>query len=227
MTNSMATQPGDKQLRRKGTATAVHAQEMSDLKAAVARMSAVLEACDVIVRALAPENAPGFIRAQELLTQILTAANKLERESVQEIVDGIKAQHREVLRTKLELRAIKAVMTGTEWRTAAELGRLFNPNVVNARSGVNRWRANGRIFGIDHQGRELYPAYVFDATWRPLPAIRKVLDVLTGLPPILIAGWFESTSSALGGKRPRELIASDPDAVLAAAEDRVTRENYG
>jgi hypothetical protein len=220
--NSTAAQSGDRRPRRKRTAGGVWAPETNDLEATVARANAVHDACALIMRALARKDAAEFFREHEpLLAQMLTAASKLKRKSVQEIVDAIKAQHLEALRSKLERRAIKAVMTGTEWRTAAELGRLFTPKVVNARSTVNRWQANGRIFGIDDQGEQLYPAYVFDAAWRPLPAIRKVLVVLTGHAPFSIAAWFESTSSALSGKRPRELIESNPDAVLAAAEDHV------
>jgi hypothetical protein len=47
--------------------------------------------------------------------------------------------------------------------------------------------------------------------------VAQVMQVLTGYSPYRLASWFESTQGALGGRRPRELLDSDPAAVLAAA----------
>ena len=47
--------------------------------------------------------------------------------------------------------------------------------------------------------------------------IKDILAVLAGYDPELLAGWFDSTSRFLGGKRPRELVANEPAKALAAA----------
>ena len=185
----------------------------------MARLEGVREASRLIMREFATSETPDLVQDEKRFAmRICMAINKLERESLQELVDAIEPQRQGATRGELERRAIEAVMAGTEWLSTAEIGRIFNPKVINAHSTVNRWRANGRIFGIDHRGRKLYPAYVFDAGWRPLPTIKEILIALTGFSPFGIAPWFDSTSSALGGKRPREVVASDPDAVLAAAK---------
>jgi hypothetical protein len=123
------------------------------------------------------------------------------------------------LRTDLEKRAIEQVLQGAEWSTAAEIGARRAPGAANSHGTISRWRDAGAVFGIDHGGRKIYPAYVFDASLQPLPAVRKVLEVLKNCEPFRIAAWFESTNGFLGGRRPREVIGTDPDAVVAAARE--------
>lgn len=213
---------------RKNSAAGPRAQGPSDMEAVVARMESLREACRLIMRELFREEAARLVPVQErLMMRIFTVVSELERKSLQEMVDLIEPQRPVALLVKLEMRAIEAVMTGTEWLTDAEIRRLLNPRVVNARSTVNRWLANGRIFGIDHRGKKLYPAYAFDENWRPLPAVKEILSVLSGFSSFRIACWFESTSAMLSGKRPREVVASGPDAVLAAAKDHLSGAIHG
>ncbi|MDM0001253.1 hypothetical protein QTI24_21785 [Variovorax sp. J22P240] len=221
MSDKVSTTPtrGDVRPRRKDLAAGLRTQGTSDMEAVVAQVESLREACRIIMRELVREEAARSVPVQErLMMRIFKVASELERKSLQEMVDLIEPQRPLARRVELEQRAIEAVMAGTQWLTAAEIGRLVNPKVVNARSIVNRWQASGRIFGIDHRGEKLYPAYVLDATWRPLPAVKEILAMLTGFSPFRIASWFESTSSALGGRRPRQAIERDPDAVLAAAK---------
>ena len=131
------------------------------------------------------------------------------------------------LRTDLEKRAIEQVLQGAEWSTAVEIGARRAPGAANSHGTISRWRDAGAVFGIDHGGRKIYPAYVFDASLQPLPAVRKVLEVLKGCEPFRIAAWFESTNAFLGGRRPREVIGTDPDAVVAAAREHAMGPVHG
>lgn len=203
-TEVAATPQGDVRPRRKDRAAGPRTQGASEREAAVARVESLREACHLIMREIVREEAAQRVCVHERLTmRLFTVASELERKSLQEIVDLIEPQRPVAVRAELERRAIEAVMAATQWLSAAEIERLFNPKVVNARSTLNRWQSNGRIFGIDHRGKKLYPAYAFDATWQPLPAIQEILHVLTGFSPFRVASWFESTSSALNGRRPR------------------------
>lgn len=143
--------------------------------------------------------------------------NRMERASVQELVDQVEVRRPAPTRIDLERRAIERVLQGVEWSTAAEIGARRAPGAANPHGTISRWRDSGAVFGIDHGGRKIYPAYVFDASLQPLPAVRKVLEVFKGYEPFRIAAWFESTNAFLGGRRPREVIGTDPDAVVAAA----------
>jgi hypothetical protein len=91
---------------------------------------------------------------------------------------------------------------------------------------VGRWKQQGRIFAIRRDGRDHFPQYALGDDFRPLPAMARVLPELSHHSSEWIAGWFESTSSFLGGARPRELIATEPERVIAAARDTVEAEEF-
>ncbi|MGF6634884.1 hypothetical protein [Paraburkholderia sp. MM6662-R1] len=123
--------------------------------------------------------------------------------------------------------AVAAVMNGTEWVTAQTVGQWHDPEAANPLEVTNRWKQEARIFAIELAGQTLYPAYLFDETGNPIPEVAEILRVFASYGPFRIASWFESTSSMLHGKRPREVLASDSPAVLAAAKDHVVGPVHG
>lgn len=171
----------------------------------------------------------GALRAEraQLELSVRSAINQLEQSSLQAIVDATPVRQVSATRSQLEQRAIEAVLQGTAWLSALEAGRRHNPEAVNPHAAVSRWQQAGRVFAIERAGQRLYPAYIFDELGQPQPALEEVLRVLAGYTPFRVASWFESTSSALGGRRPRELLASDPAAVVAAARDHVLGPLHG
>lgn len=120
------------------------------------------------------------------------------------------------LRKQLEQAAVNAVLTGTEWISESEVAMLAC-SASEPCGSIDGWIHDGRVFAIDCDGRSFFPIYAFDTLGVPLPAVQDVLSVLACYSPWHLAFWFESISSMLGGARPRELIATDPCAVVAAA----------
>ncbi|CAN7171264.1 hypothetical protein LJR084_000316 [Variovorax sp. LjRoot84] len=195
------------------------------VQALVARIDSMREASRLIISELSRTlTGP---RDKKLTLHVREAINELERQSIQALVDEVEPRRPAATRIDLEKRAIDAVLQGTEWSSAAEIGQRLDAKAANPHAAVSRWQQSGRIFGIDHRGKKIYPAYIFDATWQPLPAVKKILAVLDDYSPFRVAAWFESTNSSLGGKRPREVIASAPDAVVAAAEDHKVGAVHG
>ena len=134
----------------------------------------------------------------------------------------------DVKRARLEAEALKAVRSGAEWLTAAEVAQHAGLGPANPIATVSRWKQQGRIFALHGGGRDYYPRYALGADFHPLPVFKDILRVLAGYAPDLLAAWFDSTSRFLGGKRPRELVATEPAKVLAAARHRVeVQENLG
>lgn len=195
------------------------------IRALLNRIDGMRAASRLIIDQLAETLAAA--KERKLTMEVREVINELERQSMQDLVDQIEPRRPSAMRVELEKRSIDAVLQGTEWHTAAEIGRQLDPKAANLHATVNRWQHSGRIFGVDHRGRKIYPSYLFDPTWQPLPAVKKVLEILHGYSPFRVAAWFESTSSALKGKRPREVIARDPEAVVAAAEDHVVGAVHG
>jgi len=98
--------------------------------------------------------------------------------------------------------------------------KLYGSKADNKAALAGRWRGDGKIFGIDLQGRTVYPAFQFDASGKPKPIIAKVLRVLGGKPgPWQIAIWFTSANGWLDGRCPVDVMDTDPDAVIEAARD--------
>ena len=129
------------------------------------------------------------------------------------------------LRHDRRARALDAVRGGTTWYTAREIADRAALGPVNPIATVARWKGQGRIFALRENGVDRYPAYALGRDFNPLPAMKDVLADLGDHDAEYLAGWFESTSKFLGGKRPRELLATDPGrVVLAAKYDTETRE---
>lgn len=123
---------------------------------------------------------------------------------------------------RLQQRAVDAVLNGTVWLTSTEVGTRVDPKAANKHALTSRLLKEGRVFAIERGGHNQFPSYAFDSQGNPIPAMREVLGILAGYSPFRIASWFESTSSQLGGQRPREVLATVPEAVIAAARAHLT-----
>jgi hypothetical protein len=146
---------------------------------------------------------------------------------VQALVDAAAYQPFDMRLAASMSKSIEAIFAGTQWLTAAELGRAYQPAVRNPHAIPSRWRSQGRAYAVDRRGQLLFPRYQFDRQFEPLPAQAEVLRTLAGLTPMAIASWFESPSSALGARRPRELLGSEPQRVIAAAADHIQGPLHG
>ena len=126
-------------------------------------------------------------------------------------------------RALLQASAIKAIYKGTEWLTAVQVGVLFARQSgrasVNPSAAASRWKNSGAIFAIEFDGRDRYPQYAFGLDFRPLREMAEIINIMKPAEPLKLAAWFESTSSFLGGHRPREVIGHDARRVVDAALD--------
>lgn len=128
---------------------------------------------------------------------------------------------------KLQRRTVKAVLNGASWLTSREVGTRADPNAANKHALASRLLKEGRVFAIERAGRKEFPDYAFDPLGNPLPVVREVLGILDGYSSFRLASWFESKSARLAGRRPREVLATDPDAVIAAARAHLQGPVHG
>jgi diaminopimelate epimerase len=131
------------------------------------------------------------------------------------------------MRAEMEAAAIEAVLNGTTWLTAQAVDQQQNPNARNPPAVTSRWKTEGKVFSIERAGHTLYPRYIFDEAGNPISEVAQILKVFNGYQPFRIASWFESTNSMLRGKRPREVLATNPAAVIVAARDYVVGPVHG
>lgn len=131
------------------------------------------------------------------------------------------------LEDQLKQRAMDRVMKGTTWLTADDVSSGMGSEGLKTGLTVDDLLAESSVFAIEGAPGLLFPAYAFDTHGQPLPAMKKILEALNDCSAVSIACWFESTSSQLGGKRPRELLQLDPAAVVIAAQAFVVGPEHG
>lgn len=122
------------------------------------------------------------------------------------------------------------VLTSAEWLTAAQLSELAGFRGRNASAQPNKWKRDGQIFAVRQHGNDYYPGYALDADagCRPVKGLAPVLKCFgSNLVDWDVAIWFASVNSFLGGTRPMDLLKSDPDRVLAAAQDEIDSVLHG
>ena len=117
--------------------------------------------------------------------------------------------------------ALDAIYTGTQWLTAEQLDAARMDPAAHSAGARGQSQISEQLFSIRRNGRYAFPSYAFGDDFRPLPGMSDIMKKFHGWDTMMIAGWFESTSSFLQGRRPRKLIASEPILVVRAAQDAV------
>ena len=128
------------------------------------------------------------------------------------------------------VQARKAVLESGDWLTAVEVAQLAGLSTRNPSAQPNKWKKQGLIFAISHNGVDYFPGYGLDreAGFRPLKAMAKVIEAFSGHKDGWgMAYWFRSDNSFLVGKRPQDLLATAPDRVIEAARDEVLEIAHG
>lgn len=130
---------------------------------------------------------------------------------------------------RMEEKTRQAVLA--EMGPVQELARLAGRSANEMRDDLERWRAEGRIFSVQHEGVEYFPPFALDpcAGYTPYPAVAEVLRILHELEwksswgP---ASWFVGLNGDLDAQRPLDILADDPQWVIEAARDEVNSVKY-
>lgn len=146
---------------------------------------------------------------------------------LQTMVDQGSIKRADPLLAKLQQKGVHDVLNGTDWLTSKDVGARADPSAKNKHSLASRWLKENRVFAIYRRGQNEFPEYQFDPLGQPIDAVGKVLEIFTGYSPFRVAAWFESASSELDARRPRELISEDPSAVIDAAAAHVRGAVHG
>lgn len=91
----------------------------------------------------------------------------------------------------------------------------------NRRATASRWQGEGLCFGVEHEGRLVFPAFQFDpGTGRPRPAVAAAISALrsAGLGGWSLALWWAAPHDVLSWRRAADLVGSEPDIVIEAAQ---------
>ena len=157
-----------------------------------------------------------------------------ERETLESLVEALvpkepltPTQFREAA---MLAKARTAVLENGNWLTTAQIADLAGFSTSNPSAQPNKWKRDGLIFAIRHRGVDYFPGYGLDPKtgYRPLKAMAKVIGAFgDSKDPWGLAYWFSSANSFLGGKRPQDVLAKQPDRVIAAAADEQEAVEHG
>lgn len=127
-------------------------------------------------------------------------------------------------------KAQSRVMASGDWLTWPELNALL-PALAEGRSdGAPERYLDGAIFSINYEVVEYFPRFAIEARTLAIAAqgTQRVIAVLaTRMNGWGMALWFESSNSYLAGKLPKDVLSSDPDAVVKAALDEIGGSSHG
>jgi hypothetical protein len=102
--------------------------------------------------------------------------------------------------------------------TADEIAEQSTSKATNKSAIASRWQSEGKIFSVRFEGRNLFPRFQFK-DGSPIPVVAKVIQLM----PEHMSGWdfaffFYNPNSYIGGRRPFEMIRSNPGRVLSLAK---------
>ena len=157
-----------------------------------------------------------------------------ERETLESLVEAL-VPKAPPTPTKLKeaamlARARTAVLQEDNWLTTAQIADLAGFSTSNPSAQPNKWKRGGLIFAIRHRGVDYFPGYGLDPKtgYRPLKAMAKVIETFGDSKDGWgLAYWFSSANSFLGGKRPQDVLAKQPDRVIASAADEQEAVAHG
>jgi hypothetical protein len=133
-----------------------------------------------------------------------------------------------VLQARRNAEARTAMLEEFGALTATDVAALAGSTAKNTSALAGRWRRDGRVLAVEHHGASLYPGFQFTDTGQPRPVVEAVLKYLRedDASAWQQALWFLSANGWLDGRRPVDLLATDPELVVRAAAEAV-REPVG
>lgn len=107
--------------------------------------------------------------------------------------------------------------------TAREVAQQTGSTAARPETLAAQWVSRKQIFGVELAGHGVrYPAFQFQPSGQPWPALKPVLPaLLKEFSPLHLLLWFDTPHPALGGGKPSALL-HDPQALVLALKDSTT-----
>jgi hypothetical protein len=135
-----------------------------------------------------------------------------------------------MIEAKMFAQAMKGILESDDFAKATDIAEIAHFSKRNPSSQPNRWKKTGLIFAAPYIGsRSLSGVYALELRKgaKPLPIMKKVLQVLAEKDDWQKAFWFGSVNTYLRIKLPKELLKSKLQEVLRAAEIEASGLQHG
>ena len=112
---------------------------------------------------------------------------------------------------------------------ATEVAKLAGFSASNLSVQPNKWKRNREIFAIQHGREDYMPLYGLDSgDHRPRKEMAEILNIFGDAKDGWgLAFWFAGLNSFLDDERPQDVLATDPEQVIAAAKDEMAEIEHG
>jgi hypothetical protein len=122
---------------------------------------------------------------------------------------------------RMLIEAKTTILNSGAFLPATEVAKRAGFSSTNLSVQPNKWKRNREIFAIQ-QGREGYlPLYGLDPRdHRPRKEMAEILKIFGDAKDGWgLTFWFAGLNSFLDDERPQDVLATDPERVIAAAKD--------
>ena len=168
----------------------------------------------------------------DILPHYLERYRTMKRDKFLKIVEALLPEstfsQEDLAEAEMRSKAIQHIWESTTWLSAAQIGKEAGFSLSNPSTQPNRWKKSLKIFALTRKGRDFFPGYALDSTFRPLPVIKEIIEIFGETKDSWgLAFWLSSANSFLGGQRPQDLLSESPSEVLEAARDEIMGVLHG
>ncbi|MDO9425171.1 MAG: hypothetical protein Q7T40_13410 [Methylobacter sp.] len=112
--------------------------------------------------------------------------------------------------------------------TSQEVATLSQSQAKNKAAYAHRLKAENKVFAVEFQGEQRYPAFQFDMeTGKPKLIIKDILALVKGeWSGWQLALWFITANGYLDGKTPLEMMDTKPEVVLKTLSKEVGEVDF-
>ena len=150
-----------------------------------AAVSSMVEAIEKAIVVLVGTGQTSVLKQADRLAQLATGMLEPSIELVEDRV------HR--------MKTVRQVFAEGDWITAEQINALQAEPPANKAHPASDWKRRGRVFSVNHSGKEYFARYQFDALYQPLSIVKAwprpaTLTVMLPFP----SGTAVSTKAQLG-----------------------------
>lgn len=172
-----------------------------------------------------------FARVAEYLPQLVeTRQEETIRKFIEAITPPITLSEAALAQARMLVEARASILKSGDFIDSKEVSKLAGYSATNPAVYPNKWKSAGKIFAISSENRDYFPFYALDPNngYQPFATVAEILALFKGSRDSwAVALWFASLNSFLDDKRPQDVLATDPDRVIAAARDEMAGVEHG
>jgi hypothetical protein len=122
-----------------------------------------------------------------------------------------------------------AILNSGDFLPASEVAKIAGFSASNPSVQPNKWKRNRDIYAIQQGRDDYFPLYALNPDdHRPRKQMAEILRIFGDAKDGWgLAFWFAALNSFLDDERPQDVLAIDPDRVIAAAKDEMAGVQHG